>query len=404
MPFFPSGIVIDPERSRVTTDQGFDSEVTHAGDSKLVRRRQPTVTFNVVLHAVTETQRDELRTFYEANRGSDVDLIYDNLLASGRVRNRPIETRKEHNFYEVAFTLVAKLSDVGPIPPPYTVVVSGQSNALGRHPVDGDGTPAVEMILNPNVSDWQSSTSQRSTGGGSGFEFKVADPDRAEVPGYTAFAPMVGMLGQGIGNIGWFFANRLSTLRSRRVNIIQINRGGAPIEFWIDDTESIRTEMNLQISAALASLGVSQPDFFIWLQGESNTSGGFNPLTPAAYATKFQTLITAFESQWLGSSTRVLVCDIGEGWSGTGPTAWDGNEKATEASDLRTHFISSADLPEFDSGGGAYHFTGPGLKTFGERAADKASRLIDQGTEGDWILWDSQWNDDSRWIDTGVWQ
>lgn len=408
MPAFPTGVYIDPERSRIIQNEGFDNDRTNLNLPRLVRRRARKVTYEIVIHGLTDSKRGEILTFIEANRASnEIQIEYDGATVTGRIINLIPDLRVFNDFYEISFQFVARV--LSESERPIILAFSGQSNGLGVYPVSGDGTDPVTMTLNENVYDWQSELYANSKEGG-GFRWVVADPDRTTPAQYPDDTKLVtGMRGEGVGNMAWFAADKLQRELGRDVYIIQVNKPGAEIEEWSQNTDdAIETELSLQVQAALAALPfeATTVDYFGWMQGESNLSQ--SPLTTEEYASEFNDFITTVEPKWLGAA-QIFIVNIAEETFALGQSIdaawkdWDGLREAANDDDSR-YFIPSTLATTIYEGSAVYHYDGPGLKLLGNRIANKAIELRGEPLPDDvWIMATGQWNDTAQWRDDQRW-
>lgn len=108
MPAFPASVIIDPDRSRVMQDAGYDNDVNSLNRPRLVKRRRTTTTFEIVLHGLTKAKWTEVLAFMEANRGADdVAIVYDQVSAVGRIVGPIRHSRINYENYEIEFALQA---------------------------------------------------------------------------------------------------------------------------------------------------------------------------------------------------------------------------------------------------------------------------------------------------------
>lgn len=427
MAAFPTGLMIDPARSRARNDTGYETGLTSRHRPRNVRQRVATVFYDIVYHGVTEAQRDTVKTFLAANRAaSDIAVEYDDVIATGRIIGTPSITRIFSNQYEIAFTLQALT--VEPKPNPLFIVVSGQSDAVGFFPLPdiyelSDPTPAIEMVKNPRIKIWQSES--KIFGAHPSFRFTTADPYRTPPENFAAALEDVdesitGMRGQGVGNEGWFCAEKLVAELGRDVYMVQVGRGGCPIQAWSQNLgEAMETEISNQVIAAMAAApwDAQKPDLFIWDQGPSNSTGipnslqdefgEFATLTPSEYADEFEDFIDTVNPKWLsGAPVFLMQMTLGiaqDVW-------WKGIQTAASRSSqfhlLPSHGHPTSNYPfSLIYGGRIHHRTGPGLKEAGELIADKYLDLIAGNLEESVFstgVWrdDLQWDDAAQWLDT----
>ena len=107
--YFPTGLMIDPARSRIRQDMGYEPDRTSKSRTKLTRQRRSAIYLDVVFHGVTQAERAEVRNFLNANRAAnDINIVYQDIVAEGSIIGDPIITRITRDQYEVSFTLQAK--------------------------------------------------------------------------------------------------------------------------------------------------------------------------------------------------------------------------------------------------------------------------------------------------------
>lgn len=98
---------------------------------------------------------------------------------------------------------------------------------------------------------------------------------------------------------------------ARQVYLICIALGGMGIDQWLPNPPNPPSPRDLyalvknNVTPALAALGLSQIDLFMWRQGEQDAP------SPNTYLTKFETLMTRFQAEtWFPITTPVIVWGI----------------------------------------------------------------------------------------------
>lgn len=252
---------------------------------------------------------------------------------------------------------------------PILLVFTGQSNALGsicRNP----------FTQNPNVLDLATqgtSTPQNLAN----LAWALPVMDTGSVKGdLDANSPYVGYSNARRGSIGLACANALQLATGRDVYVVQSVRAGWAISNWASPSGAMFTSLNEAVAFALATpelAGLTGPDAVIWMQGETDASGG---TTPAAYSTAWRDWRTAIEAIWsIAGKTEYYICELTQAYNRDGSTAfgtalaWDGIDQTVTDSDSHVHLISSIGLPE--KVGNEIHYTGNANNAMGERVANK---------------------------------
>lgn len=240
---------------------------------------------------------------------------------------------------------------------PVVLVWFGQSNHVGfvtESPAD--------MPINNEVFDWQRTHGSPLPA----YSFKVADPSRTD-SGYfdspypLGSDPIVGMIGNDYGNMGWFCSDGLQREQNKRVYMIQVGLG-ATDETYYDPTTSpqgaIFTALEAQVTAALAVLDATWPGIKVTAacmhQGESSILNG---TTPTEWARVFTALRD--QSTWFTDNyTQLLVGGLADNLS-----YWGGLTRFVQESSDDTRYVSSAGLDAFDG----LHFPFDNLREMGRR-------------------------------------
>lgn len=261
---------------------------------------------------------------------------------------------------------------------PFVLVIEGQSNALGS------GTGQDTTIDQSGGGVWIYS---RTDGGAGGTmvaaEYGVAPLNRAYGGGTTATPSLA------VGNIGPHAANRIRELQliapDRPIWILINAIGGLNISEWVDSPYT----REVAFEAAMAEMSdlwgeTLTVDHLHWQQGEANgtTAPPYN--TDATY---FDALTTWYEarkqSQYWGSETTVTVGEILSSrpyiTTDTAALVRPTNARnpalrrfASAAINPKIAIVPTSDLtPNGTLAQDANHFSGQGLQTIGERAANR---------------------------------
>lgn len=261
---------------------------------------------------------------------------------------------------------------------PFVLVIEGQSNALGA------GTGQDTTIDQSGGGVWIYS---RTDGGAGGTmvraEYGVAPLNRAYGGGTTSDPAL------SVGNIGPHLANRIRALRAISADQpiwIEVNAlGGLDISEWVDSPYTREVAFEAAMAGMSALWGETLTvDHLHWQQGEANgtTAPPYN--TDATY---FDALTTWYEarkqSQYWGSETTVTVGEILSSrpfvTTDTAAMVRPTNARnpalrrfASAAINPKIAIVPTSDLtPNGTLAQDSNHFSGQGLQTIGERAANR---------------------------------
>src|SRR5262249_28533925 len=144
-------------------------------------------------------------------------------------------------------------------------------------------------------------------------------------------------------------------------------RGGAPavrLVGWAKPSQSIITwdEGNIGWRYLAGRISMSDPDVFLWFQGENDAVLGIPGKT---YQTKLETLIARVRQQ-RGKNIPVLIVGLANAPAGYEGGYWTIREAQKAAAATTGAFYLSAEGLPTD---GAYHLTEEGMKALGQRIA-----------------------------------
>jgi hypothetical protein len=102
---FPTGVILDPSRSRLRQDFGNVGDRTARGypRSRLISR--PSVEFTCVYHGMSLAKKNEVYTFLSTTRATDITIIWRGLSATGRVLGNWEESYEDSDSYVIRFLL-----------------------------------------------------------------------------------------------------------------------------------------------------------------------------------------------------------------------------------------------------------------------------------------------------------
>lgn len=229
--------------------------------------------------------------------------------------------------------------DKSPLQKPLVVVASGQSNMMG---VGTGGT----FYVNENVQVWNPNNAGAD-------KFQTLDLA-------TAFTMACGggFGGGGKNNLAAAFCHRLHQETGRPVYLIIEALGAQAIApGWLDASNTVWDDLDTQVTAALAALGIDTIDVFIWHQGE----GDYGVSTdPATYWDRLNNQFiedTLKAASWWGDETPFIAGEMALRVAAQNRQIrrlnYDGASNGVA--------VSSAGIPMHD----AVHFSGAGLFEMG---------------------------------------
>lgn len=164
-------------------------------------------------------------------------------------------------------------------------------------------------------------------------------------------------------NLFYPFASDLSAATGRPVLVIAHPVSGTRIDSWLEEKSGTHwATLQQDIANALAAVGQSDVDVFLWDQGESDY-----PMPVADYQARLLSFIAQVQgSDWAGADMQLLIGEL----SRLGGNA--AQNAALQAVELMTipgvAFVSSTGLAVTDETG--VHFSGAGLVEYGHRFFD----------------------------------
>ena len=220
----------------------------------------------------------------------------------------------------------------------FVLVAGGQSNMVGS-------SKTGDYIMNGDVMayDW--------------FNDRVIQGD------YGAFPATLNEGAAPRNNLYFPMAVELTEELQRPVLVVNRAYSGSRIDTWLESGEGSNWAL-LQdsVTKALAHVGQSSADAFIWHQGESDY-----PVPTDDFVLLLRELIEQVRAQgWAGPDLDILMGELSrEGTNFAQNAALQVLE--VEASDPNLGFVSSVGLSSDDRDG--VHFNGPSLEEFGTRFA-----------------------------------
>jgi len=160
---------------------------------------------------------------------------------------------------------------------PIVVVLTGQSNAPGT-----TNATSGDFVSDSDIGVWNAPTNS----------FIDADFATQSYASNKSFPTTTyNFFGNGVNNLGSWFCKRLREETGRKVYLIQCGEGSANISLWIntDGSERLWIANKHDIETALATVGLTKVDFFLWQQGETNAADPNYPNLVNALITRLKT-------------------------------------------------------------------------------------------------------------------
>lgn len=235
---------------------------------------------------------------------------------------------------------------------PLRVLMSGQSNAIGRN---GGGT--VRNAIDSRVKVWNNVNPLGING--------------------TAFGPV--LFGQVPfdttaneyrQNIGAWFCHAAAQALQDEVRYVLVAQGGTPISEWVTSDDG-SAPMAAEIEAVWAATGQDPAQVFLWHQGEGDSGG-----SASTYKTRFLELVSRLKANGIIAPDCLIV--IG-GISPSTTVRANFNANALHALAAENGNFFYADPTGLATSDGT-HFLGPDLRKFGYRYWDAVrEQLLEEG-------------------------
>ena len=182
-------------------------------------------------------------------------------------------------------------------------------------------------------------------------------------------------IGAGRNNPAFGFAYRLQRETGRPVYIIYNATGGRNSLYWIGNGRNSVdwVALNSDLENALASIGVTKIDYFLWQQGEADADDG-SPAGKYTAALDTLQLQAKAEGWWQTGQTRMIIGRPCSQWTATTELAYL-NSEITNFSALNRAYVHVAATDSLMFSGGIYpagdpvgdsiHYSGRSLYSLG---------------------------------------